>query len=86
MKQKAMKQQIGRQFALALVPTKKYQPLTQRPEVVELLEGDHHVVEALADLLLEALASPLDNPCSQNGAQEAPTRTKGGEDEPKDHP
>jgi hypothetical protein len=67
-----MKQQIRRQLALDLMVPQSFRLLARRPE---------GLLEALADLLMEALAEP--DPQSLTPAGQAATRGSG--DEPKDH-
>lgn len=71
-----MKQQQGRQLALALIPAKRYRPLIPRPE---------GLVEALADLILEALTLESRDPDPQSGAVEIQTVMRGDRDEPENH-
>ena len=72
-----MKQQRGRQLVLELPRPERFQPLTERPE---------GLLEALAELLLEALGSPADQPDPQNRKTAAQARAMEGDDEPEDHP
>ncbi len=67
-----MKQQARHQLALDLMYRQRFRPLAQRPE---------GLLEALADLLMEALAEP--DPQSLTATDQA--HTKGTGDEPKDH-
>ncbi|MFQ5567060.1 MAG: hypothetical protein ACE5EU_11935 [Paracoccaceae bacterium] len=67
-----MKQQARHQLALDLMYPQRFQPLARRPE---------GLLEALADLLMEALAEP--DP--QNLTSAGQSGTKGTGDEPKDH-
>jgi len=67
-----MKQQARHQLALGLMYPQRFQPLAQRPE---------GLLEALADLLMEALVEP--DPQSLTSTAQA--GTKGSGDEPKDH-
>ncbi len=67
-----MKQQARHQLVLDLMCPQRFRPLAGRPE---------GLLEALADLLMEALPEP--DPLSLTATDQA--RTKGTGDEPKDH-
>jgi hypothetical protein len=71
-----MKQQIGRQLVLDLMRQQRFRPLAEKPD---------GLLEALADLLLEALGPTAPDPGPQTTVAEEQASTKETSDEPEDH-